>query len=118
MLMEDRHAESLIRDNIAKVDGHYCVGLLWRQAKPKLPFNCQMAQIRLRHLKHHLGRDEQLHEKYHSVINEYIAMGHAHKLTREEAEKQSDKTWYLPHHPVLNPNKPGKPFGHSNQQLH
>lgn len=35
-------------------------------------------------------------------------MGHARKLTREEAEKQSDKTWYLPHHPVLNPNKPGK----------
>ena len=23
-------------------------------------------------------------------------------------EKRSDKEWYLPHHPILNPNKPGK----------
>ena len=37
-----------------------------------------------------------------------LPMGHARKLTREEAKKQSDKTWYLPHHPVLNPNKLGK----------
>lgn len=74
MSMEDRRAERIISDTIAKVDGHYCVGLLWRQAEPKLPFNRQMAQIRLRHLK---CQHEQLHEKYCSVINEYIAMGHA-----------------------------------------
>ena len=64
MSMEDRRAERIISDTIAKVDGHYCVGLLWRQAEPKLPFNRQMAEIRLRHLKRRLERDEQLHEKY------------------------------------------------------
>ena len=87
MLLEDRRAEKIISDTIAKVNGHYCVGLLWKQAEPKLPFNRQMAQIRLRHLKRRLERDEQLHEKYRSVINEYLAMGHARKLTREEAKK-------------------------------
>ena len=45
MSMEDRRAERIISDTIAKVDGHYCVGLLWRQAEPKLTFNCQMAEI-------------------------------------------------------------------------
>ena len=75
---------------------------------PSFLSNRQMAEIQLRHLKRRLERDEQLHEKYCSVIDEYIAMGHARKLIREEAEKQSDKTWYLPHHPVLNPNKPAK----------
>ena len=45
MSMEDRRAERIISDTIAKVDAHYCVGPLWRQAKPKLPFNRQMAQI-------------------------------------------------------------------------
>ena len=87
--MEDRRGERIISDTIAKVDGHYCVGLLWRQAEPKLPFNRQMAEIRLRHLELRLERDERLHEKYRSVIDEYIAMGHARKLTREEAAKQA-----------------------------
>lgn len=35
-------------------------------------------------------------------------MGHARKLTQEEAEQRSSKTWYLPHHPVVNPHKPDK----------
>ena len=35
-------------------------------------------------------------------------MGHARKLTQEEAEQRSSKTWYLPHHPVGNPHKPDK----------
>ena len=43
--LEDRRAEKIITYTIAKVDGHYCVGLLWKQAEPKLPFNRHMAQI-------------------------------------------------------------------------
>ena len=38
-------------------------------------------------------------------------MGHARKLTQEEAEQRSSKTWYkmyLPQHPVVNPHKPDK----------
>lgn len=35
-------------------------------------------------------------------------MGHARKLTQEEAEQRSSKTWYLPHHSVVNPHKPDK----------
>lgn len=30
------------------------------------------------------------------------------KLTPEEAAVTGPRTWYLPHFPVLNPNKPGK----------
>jgi hypothetical protein len=29
-------------------------------------------------------------------------------MTAEEASARSNITWYLPHHPVFNPNKPGK----------
>ena len=34
--------------------------------------------------------------------------GYACKLTPEETKTRSNKTWYLPHHPVLNPRKPEK----------
>jgi hypothetical protein len=41
-------------------------------------------------------------------MNGYIVKGFARKLSKEEALKTSPRTWYLPHHGVLNPNKPGK----------
>lgn len=84
------------------------MGVLWKHDPPVLPFNRPMAEIRLRHLKRRLERDKDLHERYRSVVDGYIAKGHASKLTKEEAERRSNKTWYLPHHPVTSPNKPGK----------
>ena len=38
----------------------------------------------------------------------YIEEGHARKLKPEEASQPSDRRWFLPHHAVTNPNKPGK----------
>lgn len=35
-------------------------------------------------------------------------MGYARKLTPQEAARKSRITWYLPHHPVFNVNKPNK----------
>ena len=41
-------------------------------------------------------------------MQDYIDRGYARKLSNLEAETTSSKTNYLPHHAVLNPNKPGK----------
>lgn len=37
------------------------------------------------------------------MLNSYISKGHAKK-----SKKTTSRIWYLPHHGVLNPNKPGK----------
>ena len=108
MSVEDRYAERIINSTISKSNDHYSMGLLWKHDPPDLPFNRAMAEIRLRHLKRRLERDKDLHEKYRSVIDGYIAKGHARKLTKEQAEQRSNVTWYLPHHPVTSPNKPGR----------
>lgn len=84
------------------------MGRLWKHDPPDLPFNCSMAQTRLHHLKQCLQRDQDLHGKYCLVVDGYIAKGHARKLTKEETDRRSFKTWYLPHHPVTSPNKPDK----------
>ena len=52
--------------------------------------------------------DPELEERYRTVMKEYIAKGYAPKLASEEAEDTGPRTWYLPHFPILNPNKPGK----------
>ena len=108
MSVEDKCAEQIIHSTISKANNHYCMGLLWKNDQPSLPFNRAMAKIRLHHLKRRLERDKDLHEKYSSAISGYVTKGHARKLTKEEAERRTNKTWYLPHHPVISPNKPGK----------
>ena len=54
-------------------------------------------------------------QKYESVpggwtvpVNEYVNRGYARKLTPEKAARKRRITWYLPHHPVFNVNKPNK----------
>ena len=65
--------------------------------------------MQVKSLEKRLAKDENLIEKYTSTIKEDLNKGYlievpdAHKV-----ENRSDKEWYLPHHPVLNRNKPGK----------
>ena len=41
-------------------------------------------------------------------MQKYIKNGYARKLPNEEFDKTSQRTWYLPHHPVFNKHKPNK----------
>ena len=41
-------------------------------------------------------------------MQKYIKNWYARKLSNEESEKTSRKTWYLPRHPVFNEHKPLK----------
>ena len=44
------------------------------------------------------------------IIEDYVDKGYARKLALnpEEASAPTPKQWFLPHHPVRNPNKPDK----------
>ena len=89
----------------------YDVGMLWAADNTKLPNNYFSSLVQIKSPEKRLAKDEDLSEKYTSIIKEdtsiikgyVIEVPDAHKV-----ENRSDKEWYLPHHPVLNPNKPGK----------
>ena len=60
-------------------------------------------------LEKRLAKDEDLKEKYAKTIQEDLIKGYVIEVPNaHKVESRSDKEWYLPHHPVLNPNKPGK----------
>ena len=59
-------------------------------------------------LKQLLKRDSDLRKKYKDTIKTYTEKGYAKKVTREEACKVSEKTWYLPYQPIFNKNNPEK----------
>ena len=106
MSVEDKTALKLMEKSITHENGHYILGLPWRQPDTKLPNNLSLAHARLDQLKRKLSRDSTLHEMYTKTVNDYIEKGYAEEVTKIDSE--SSRIWYLPHHPVVNVNKPGK----------
>jgi len=66
-----------------------------------------MAEHRLNVLKRRLAGDYTTHEKYKLFMEDLIEKGHARPVPREEPAPLA-ALWYLPHHPVYHPQKPGK----------
>ena len=64
-----------------------------------------MVEHRLKLLKRRLSRDPELRSKYKDCMEDLLKKGYA--LKAQPAEVQG-KTWYLRHHAVQHPAKPGK----------
>ena len=108
MSIEDKQCLKVLEAGTKIVNGKYEVPVLWKQIDSRLPNNHEMTLRRLRSLhKQFLGNPD-LFEKYKKTINTYIKEGYARKMTKEETMNTSDKTWYLPHHPVFHSQKSGK----------
>ncbi|XP_073766183.1 uncharacterized protein isoform X2 [Danio rerio] len=86
--------------------GHYEMPLPFKGDRPNLPNNKVCAVYRLKCLARRFKKDMQYYSDYTAFMNEIIACGDAEKVPPEEAEKCS--AWYIPHHGVYHPKKPGK----------
>ena len=106
MSVEDKHALKIMESSITNEDGHYKIALPWRDEAAVLPNNMVLAHARLRQLKRKLSRDRILHQRYTETVQDYIAKGYAQEVNH--IDTHSKHIWYLPHHPVINVNKPGK----------
>ena len=59
-------------------------------------------------MERRLNKDPELRERYADTIKEENRKGYVVTVVPHDPRKRSDREWYLPHHPVVNPNKPGK----------
>jgi len=78
---------------------------------PELPNNFVLADQRLQSLRRRLLKDKALHRGYTAEMGKLLSSGYAEPVTTEAAtdgDRLTGMNWYLPHHPVLNVNKPGK----------
>nr|CAB3263162.1 uncharacterized protein LOC104265735 [Phallusia mammillata] len=105
---EDRYALKQMESSVKCHDGHYQLRLPWRPGAPNLPNNRAMAMKRLSYLKRRLETDSQLYEKYKQTLDTYLNEGYARRLKCDDKEPEDGAVWYLPHHPVVHPQKPGK----------
>jgi hypothetical protein len=106
MSVEDNQALEIAESSLAYSAGRYEVSLPWKTGCLSLPDNYAMAERRVQMLKKRLDKDTQLRIKYFDLIENYNKKGYIRKVSTGEAGRS--RRWYLPHHPVLNPNKPGK----------
>ena len=86
-------------------DGHYQIPLTFKQEDVRLPCNKYQAAQRLSYLKRKFDKNEKFKADYIRFMEEITVKGYARKSTMTAAP---GKMWYLPHHGVYHPNKPGK----------
>ena len=97
-----------LNESTRKVDGRYEVPLIWCDKNVNLPDNFFAATRRLEFLKKRLSLDPELATNYKETIDMDLRKGYFKRLTKEEAGAPVTRKWYPPHHPVVNPKKPGK----------
>ena len=59
-------------------------------------------------MERRLSKDPELRERYAETLREDIRKGYVVTVKPHDPRKRSDREWYLPHHPAVNLNKPGK----------
>ena len=110
MSRNDINALKVLEEGTRNVGNRLEVPMLWADPEKELPDNFPMAMKRYQATNRRLRANRELHAGMQAVIQGYLTSDPpiARKMTPEEASKRSKRTWYLPIHPVTNPNKPGK----------
>ena len=91
-------------------DGNrYHVGMLWTDEDSSLPNNYFSALVQLKSLERRLDKDPELKQLYAKTIHDDFNKGYITKVDKSDCFKlDQPREWYLPHHPVVHPHKPGK----------
>ena len=105
MSVDDAKFMKIMEDGVKMVKKHYQIPLPFRNPNIQLPNNRYQAWQRLSYLQKRFNKNKEFEKGYVRYMEKIISKGYARKSTREAAP---GKIWYLPHHGVYHPNKPGK----------
>ena len=85
-------------------DNRYVVPLPFRNPNSMVPNNKKQAIQRLMGLKRQFMKDNKFFQDYLKFMDNLLRKGYA----KRSDPSTSEKTWYIPHHGVYHPSKPGK----------
>ena len=106
---EDKRSLQIMREKTFFDGERYTIPMLWHNEQLPMPNNYFPAFKQFLSLEKRLNKDVELKEAYSKTIEKDLQLGFVRIISREELLKTKEqKQWYLPHHPVVNPNKPGK----------
>ena len=102
---DDTRALKILNDTVRHNGERYEISLLWKE-KVNLEKNYPVAKAKNQSLEKKLSKDQLMKEMYQKTLDTDIEMGHVKPVIFSSITPS--RAWYLPHHPVTNPNKPGK----------
>ena len=106
---EDLRFMVILESTVIKTeDLHYQTSLPVRDPERRFPNNRVMAERRISYLKIKFLKQENFRKDYTTFIEDMVAKGYAEKVPREGIHQNTGKIWYLPHHGIYHPKKPGK----------
>lgn len=111
--VEDKKFLDILGSGVKQqINQHYEMPLPFKDGKPTLPDNREMAKRRLSSLKAKFQRDQDYKKKYITFMENIIKKGDAETVPRApivSSESGSpSQCWYLPHFGVFHPKKPDK----------
>ena len=90
-------------------DGHYEIPLPLRDRQYPVSNNRIQAEQRASWLKKRLKKNPGLLDDCKAFVEDIVAKGYARKVPPHQRESDyQGKTWFIPHHSVYHPHKPGK----------
>ena len=105
---QDKQFMNRVNESIQFSDGHYYIGLPFKCDNAILPNNYEQASLRLRSLKKRLIHSSNLCEDYKEFMKNILDKGYAEVVPDKELNRNDGRVWYIPHHAVYHPRKPGK----------
>lgn len=104
MSVEDKQVLALAQQTIELVNGHYQLRLPWKVNWRQTPESRTTSERRLSGLRRRLSQNESLRQQYTEILASYEAKGYVRKVRDDRSVIRR----FVPHHPVLNPQKPNK----------
>ena len=100
--IEEQLAMKKVESTLSFENQMYRVGIPWKSDRHALPDNYEMALRRLENTEKRLKRSPDVAEAYSKCIEQYVQKGYVTKVKEPEG---STSRWFLPHFPVLRPDK-------------
>lgn len=106
---DERRFMASVEGSTLLKDGHYEIPLPFKDRQYPVPNNRIQAEERASWLKKRLEKNPRLLDDYTAFVEEIVAKGYARKVPLHQRQSgYQGKTWFIPHHGVYHPHKPGK----------
>ena len=108
MSQDERRFMQIVEQTVELRSGHYQISLPFKDRQAPVHNNKAQAWQRAIWLKKKLERDPKLHQHYKAFMEDILSKGYARKVSPDQKSLAKGTAWYLPHHGVYHPCKPGK----------
>lgn len=102
MRIDEQIALKKVEQSIIYENQMYRDCISWKTNEPALTNNYEMALRRLENTEKRLRKSPDIAHAYNQCIEQYISKGYVTKITQQD---RSTSKWYLPHFPILRPDK-------------